>query len=445
VIERIIALVLLGGLMLVLQQVATPDLVASFRAISLAAGFALLAAAVLGNVVERIGLPRLTGYLLFGLICGPYALRLITPTMASQLQLVNGLAVTLIAFIAGMELNIERLVKRLAVFAAFGTTMIVITFAGLLLVLLAAWPWLPIAPAATGLERVALALVLTTLVVSFSPTVTIAVITESRARGPLSELVLALVILGDLALILFFTLAMQFARAATGGSPDDVGLLARLLWEMVGSLAFGALIGALFALYLRAIARELTIVLLAVCVLMTGTAQVFHFESLLVALSAGIVVENIAPRGAALRDAVENGALPVLVVFFVAAGATLNLGALTVVGPIALTLAVTRGFWIKIGSRVGARLTRLDATLANQAWKGLISQAGVTLGLTTIVAAEFPTWGADVQMLMVAMIGLHEVVGPILFRAALVNAGEVGRFDVERVVSVDEPNRALTR
>lgn len=310
-IERLVALVLLGGLMLVIQQAAAPDLVASFRAISLALGFAMLAAAVLGNVVERIGLPRLTGYLFFGLICGPYALRLITPTMASQLQLVNGLAVALIAFIAGMELNFARLVKRLTVFAAFGATMIVITFAGLLLVIFAAWPWLPIAPAATGAERLALALVLTTLVVSFSPTVTIAVITESRARGRLSELVLALVILGDLALILFFTLVMQFARTTTGGGVDDVGLFVRLVWEIVGSLAFGALIGAVFALYLRAVGRELTIVLLAVCAVVTGTAQLLHFESLLVALSAGIVVENIAPpRGDALRDAVENGALP---------------------------------------------------------------------------------------------------------------------------------------
>lgn len=429
-IGRVVALALLGGFMMVLQQTATPDLLASFRAISLALGFALLAAAVLGNVAERLGLPRLTGYLLFGLICGPYALRLITPAMASQLQLVNGLAVALIAFIAGMELNFARLWHRLGTFAAFGSATIGVTFLGLFAFLLVVWAWLPIAPGAVGAERIALALVLTVLLVSFSPTVTIAVVTESRARGPLSELVLALVILGDLALILFFTGAMQFARSATGGAADDVGLLARLLWEVVGSLAFGALIGAAFALYLRAIGRELTIVLLAACALMTGTAQWLHFESLLVALSAGVVVENIAPpRGDALRDAVENGALPILVVFFVAAGATLRLDALAIVGPIALMLAAVRGVFIRMGSSVGARLTRLEPGLARHAWKGLISQAGVTLGLATIVATEFPGWGTETQMIMVALIALHEVAGPILFRSALASAGEIGKFD----------------
>ena len=427
---RILALGLLVVVMLLLQRTSTPDFVSSFRAISLALGFALLAATVLGSIVERVGLPRLTGYLLFGIICGPYALSLITPTMASQLQIVNGLAVALIAFIAGLELNLAKLFKRLASLAVFGAATVSLTLSGILLTCWLLWPWLPIAPQATGAERLALALLTSTLIMSFSPTVTIAVIAESRARGPLSELVLALVILGDLALIFLFTLAMQFARVTTGAAAEEVGLLARLLWEIFGSLAYGALIGALFALYLRSIGRELTVVLLAMCALITGTAGWLHFESLLVALSAGIVVENIAPpRGDALRDAVENGALPVLVVFFVAAGASLNLDALAVVGPIALGLAAIRGTSIRLGALVGSRLTQLEPSLARESWKGLISQAGVTLGLTTIVATEFPGVGAQIQTVILALTAIHVIVGPILFRSALANMREIGVLD----------------
>lgn len=429
---RILALALLVVVMLLLQRTSTPDVVSSFRAISLGLGFALLAATVLGGIVERIGLPRLTGYLLFGIICGPYALSLITPAMASQLQIVNGLAVALIAFIAGLELNLSRLVKRLASLAVFGTATILLTFTGVLIACWVLWPWLPIAPTAGGAERISLALLTTTLIMSFSPTVTIAVIAESRARGPLSELVLALVILGDLALIFFFTLAMQFARFTTGAAADEVGLLARILWEIFGSLAFGALIGALFTLYLRSIGREVTIVLLAMCVLITGTAGLLHFESLLVALSAGIVVENIAPpRGDELRDAVENGALPVLVVFFVAAGASLQLDLLAVLGPIALGLAAVRGVSIRLGALVGARLTRLDPMLARESWKGLISQAGVTIGLATIVATEFTGVGVQIQTVVLATTAIHVIVGPILFRAALASVGEVGVLDAQ--------------
>ena len=62
-------------------------------------------------------------------------------------------------------------------------------------------------------------------------------------------------------------------------------------------------------------------------------------------------------------------------------------------------------------------------------WMGLVSQAGVTLGLTILIASEFPGWGLQVQTLMVALIAIHELVGPILFRSALGKAGEIGRMD----------------
>ena len=62
-------------------------------------------------------------------------------------------------------------------------------------------------------------------------------------------------------------------------------------------------------------------------------------------------------------------------------------------------------------------------------WMGLVSQAGVTLGLTIIVAQQYPRWGVALQTLVVALIAIHEVIGPVLFRAALALAGEIGRMD----------------
>jgi Kef-type K+ transport system membrane component KefB len=428
---RAAAFLLLLGLMLLLRRTVAPEGIAALRTIDLALGVALVAASLLGDLAERVRLPRLSGYLFFGLISGPYVLSLLTPAMARQLQVVNGLAIALIAIIAGLEINFGRMRSRLRAILTFGGVTILVMFGGLFALLSLAWPWLPIAPAAGGLERIAMAAVVTTLVVSFSPTVTIAVIAESRARGPLSELVLAVVVLADLALILFFTFAMQFVRwVSAAGAADDISLFVRLLWEIVGSLCYGALIGATFALYLRFVGRELTVVLLGLCALITGTAAWLHFEALLVALAAGLVVENIAPpEGDALRDAVERGALPVLVVFFVAAGAMLQLDALAEIWLLAVVLSLARIGWIRAGTAVGRRAAGLEAGPSGATWMGLVSQAGVTLGLTTIVAGEFTDWGIRVQALMVALIALHEIVGPILFRAALTEAGEIGRLD----------------
>ena len=394
-------------------------------------GLALIAATLTGGLFEAVGLPRVSGYLIFGLACGPYVADIISASMARKLQLLNGLAVTLIAFIAGLELNFARLQPRIRTMLRLGTTVLVLLYPLFFGLFWAAWPLLPVAPEMTGWARVAGAALLTCIVVSFSPTVTLAVIAESRSRGPLSELVLAVVVLADLALIVLFTLVMQLARWATsGGAGLDAELLARLVWEVAGSIALGAAVGALFGLYLRLVGRELTLALLGVCVILSGAGQTLHLEPLLAALAAGLVVENIArPEGDALKHAVERGALPVLVVFFAGAGASLHLDALLVVGPLAVFISLARLLAVRVTTRGAARAAGVPSPEGPLVWTGLVSQAGVTLGLTILVASEFPGWGRQMQTLAVALITIHELIGPVLFRRALQEAGEVGAMD----------------
>jgi Kef-type K+ transport system membrane component KefB len=425
--RRVLALVLTVAIATAVLSSAAPAVGAPT---ALGLGFALIAAALVGTLFERIHLPRLSGYLIFGLICGPYLANIITRPMARDLQFVNGMAIALIALIAGLELNYQRLRPRIGAMVRLGAGTLALMYAVLYPLIWFAWPWLPIEPEATGAARVALALLLTTVVVSFSPTVTIAVIADTRARGPYSEAVLAVVVIGDLALIVVFTLSMQLVRWATGAAmPGDASLLARLLWEIFGSMAFGATLGALFAMYMRLVGRELTVALLGLCVLLSQLGPRLHFEPLLAALAAGLVVENIAPpSGDALKDAVERGALPILIVFFAAAGASLHLDALAVIGLTAAVISVVRMATIRGAVAATVRWSRLNRD-CEPVWMGLVSQAGVTLGLTILVASEFEDWGGRVQSLMVALIAMHELIGPVLFRAALARAGEIGGMD----------------
>jgi Kef-type K+ transport system membrane component KefB len=427
-------LIALAVTMLVVTSVVwtSPSLPAS-RPTALALGFALIAAALAGELLERLRLPRVTGYLLFGMVCGPYLGNIITRPMARELQLINGVAVVLIAFIAGLEMNVRRLRPRLRAMLQLGSITMLVLYVVMFVVFWLAWPWLGLAPELAGLQRVAVAALLTTLVASFSPTVTIALITESRASGPLSELTLAVVILADLLLILVFTLIMQVVRYAFGGT-QEIGLVVGLSWEVFGSFAFGLAVGAVFALYLRFVGRELPVVLLAVCALITGLGAQLHLEPLLAALAAGLVVENISTSsGEMLKEATERGALPVLVVFFAAAGASLQLDALATIGTVALVVAALRMVLLRAATRMGATYARVEDPVGGLVWMGLVSQAGVTLGLTLIVAGEYPAWGGPIQTLLVALIAIHQLIGPVLFRAALARAGEIGRMGREEL------------
>jgi Kef-type K+ transport system membrane component KefB len=430
--RRLVALLLLLGTAVLVTRYGGSG--SDPRSIGFAFGFALIAAALAGDLFERIRLPRITGYLVFGVVCGPFVANIISRPMARELTIVNGLAIALIAFMAGLELNFQRLLPRLRAMIAIGAIQLGVMYTALFALGWLVWPWLPILPEATGLARVTLAALLATLVVSFSPTVTIAVIADSRARGPLSELVLALVVISDLALIVMFTLAMQAVRWTLGAisAEEDVSLLARLAWEIFGSFAFGAIVGSLFAFYLRLVGREVTLMLLALCVVLSQVGAAFHFEPLLAALAAGLVVENIAPpNGDALKNAVERGALPVLVVFFAAAGASLHLDALSSIGLIAVAVSAVRFVFVRAAGYLaaGVQVPGVAPEVAQMSWMGLVSQAGVTLGLTIIVASEFPEWGARVQTLMVSLIALHELIGPVLFRLALARAGEIGKME----------------
>ena len=220
-----------------------------------------------------------------------------------------------------------------------------------------AWPWLPIAPDATGTSKLAIIAIVVVIVVSFSPTMTAAVIAETGSRGKLSDFVLAMVVLADLIVLVLFSLAMQFARAAfSEGAPEDVNLLVRLAWEIGGALAFGSLVGAVFALYLRYVGREVTLALLVVALLLSQVGVSQRVEPLLAAMAAGIVIANVAvAQGETLKAAIRSGALPLLVVFFVAVGTSLRLDTLAAAGVAAIGLALARIGLIWIGARAGLR------------------------------------------------------------------------------------------
>ncbi len=410
---------------------------------ALALGFTLLGAWVTGDVLRRFNVPRLTGYLLFGIVVGPYLGNLITEAMAGQLQVITGVATTLIALIAGLTLNLERLGRRLLSIAYMTGVMLAVAMIGLFAIAWVAWPWLPVAPESTGLAKLAVIVLLVAMVVSFSPTMTAAVITETGARGRLTDTVLAIVVLADLAILVLFSVFMQFARFAfQDGTDDGIDILVRFAWEIGGAVAFGVLVGALFALYMRYVGREITIVLFAVCGVLSQVGTMQQFEPLLAAVAAGLVIENLAiAQGDTLRTAVQRGAPPVLIVFFVAVGASLQLDALATVGVAAIGLSIVRVGLIRFGSVAGMRVSGVEPAVGKHAWTGLISQAGITLGFAAVVATEFPGWGNQVQLLLVGSLAIHELVGPILFRHGLTRAGEL-EADVARplvVVSNREP------
>jgi Kef-type K+ transport system membrane component KefB len=203
--------------------------------------------------------------------------------------------------------------------------------------------------------------------------------------------------------------------------------LGSVVWEILGAILFGAILGGAVSLYLRWIRRELFLFAIMVTFFGAEVARLGHVEVLLTLLTAGFVTENVSrPRHArALRRAMERSAAPVFVVFFALAGASMHLSEVRELWPLVLPIVIIRLLAIWSGTNLGGRWGGASEIERKNVWMGLVSQAGVAIGLATVVAQAYPTKGAELRTLFLAVIAVNESIGPVLFRFALSRSGEL--------------------
>ena len=200
-----------------------------------------------------------------------------------------------------------------------------------------------------------------------------------------------------------------------------------MAWEIGGALLVGAALGGAIAMYLRFVGRELFLFAMLLAFFGAEIARLAHVETLLTLLSAGFVAENVSPRelGESLRSAMERSAAPVFVVFFALAGASLHISELPVLWPLALPIVAVRLGGIWLGTQLGGRWGGASAAERRYVWMGLVSQAGVAIGLATVLAQVYPERGAEIRTLFLTVIAVNETIGPIFFRRALSASGEI--------------------
>lgn len=426
-IRRVVVLALLIGGALLLEPLRVPtEGVIAPKSLFLF-GILLLTADTFGAVAHDVGLPRLLGYLVAGLALGPSLSGIVPAGVLEDLSMMKRLAVGLIGLLAGAELRIADLKAR-------HRAILFILVLQVAAVLLSVWgftlvsrAWFPFLEGLSAAPLVFVALLFAATLTVNSPMVTLALLTETKASGPLAKTTLGVVLVADVAVILLFTAAFSLAQASLGGATAGaVEILFRLLREVLGSILAGALVGGVLSLYLRFVKREMVVFAVVVVFATAAAAQALGFELLLSLLVAGFLVENVAPvRAEPLVETLHQMAVPVFVIFFAMAGAELHLQEFAAVWALVLAVALVRMGAIFVGARTGGRLGAAEPQVTRDVWMGLVSQAGVALGLATIVADRLPVVGLAMQTVTVGVIAFNESVGSVLFRRGLDRAGEI--------------------
>ena len=390
--------------------------------------FLILAADSVGALASMVRLPRIAGYLVTGLVFGPSLLGTVSTEATEQLAPVSSLAIALIAFLAGAELRWKELRERGVVILKILASEMTMTLVGITVLLYVIRGHVPFLRGLDGPSALALCLLFASVAVVHSPAVTMALLTETGARGPVARTTLGVVLIADVAVILLFSAVLTLVRSVVpspaGGATASH---APIVWEIFGALVVGALLGAVVAAYLRFVQRELFLFAIVVAFFGAEIARVTHVETLLALLTAGFVAENASKpqAGEALRSAMERSAAPVFVVFFALAGASMHVSEFPVLWPLVIPIVLVRMAAMWAGTQIGGRWGGASPVERRWVWMGLVSQAGVAIGLATVLAQVYAERGAEMRTLFLTVIALNESLGPILFRQALGRSGEI--------------------
>ena len=400
-------------------------------------GFLLLTAYLTGDLLSRFKFPKITGYILAGIILGPFLFELIDRRTVQELKLIDDLALTFIALAAGGELRLDDLRRRKKSIILTTLFLTVIVFGGVAGSTMLASPWISFLQGRPAGHVLAMAMILGTLAVARSPSSAIAIISECRSKGPFTEMVLGVTVVMDVLVIIIFAVVLSICQVlTTHGTAFDVYLIIEITGKLGASILAGLTLGWIISIYIEYVKAELPVFILALAFLVTFLSKQlthsleqfyglsFHLEPMLICMTAGFQVRNFSRSGNVFMEKINNSSLPIYVIFFSLTGAALDLHVLGNIWMIAIILVLSRSIFIWIGAYVGSVLSGDPPGFRRMSGLSFITQAGVSLGLAGIVVRRFPEWGHILGAVIVAIISINQIIGPVTFKMALMRVGE---------------------
>jgi len=398
----------------------------------------LFASDYFAKFLRKTRLPLITGFLVTGIVCGPHVLNLIEAEAIDSLGFINDIALAFIAFAAGAELYLKEIRSHTKSITWNTLGQLIVTFfIGTVAVFLLA-SYIPfMKEMATG-SKIAVALLAATIFLASSPSSAIAVISEMRAKGPFSKTSMGVTVIKDVLVIILFAISLSLTVSIVSESDFNFTNIFILLLELALALTIGYLLGKLISLILSV---KMRIFLKTVLILSLGYGIfVFahylyelsseylkieiHVEPLLISIIASFSVTNYSKYRMEFRKILEDTGPAVYVAFFTLVGAMLSIDILARVWFIALILFLVRFVAMFVGSYIGSTLAGDPPVYKRISWMAYITQAGVSLGLVTVVAGNFSEWGAEFATIIIAVIVLNQIVGPPLFKWAINRVGE---------------------
>ncbi len=407
----------------------------------LAIGIAMTAGLLLSRLVKKLKLPAVTGYLIAGILVGPYCLGLlgvpglgfVSTENVKDYEILCDVALGFIAFAIGNEFRLSQLkaigkqATIIGIFQAIVATIVVDV------ALIAIHHFMP--------DKLPLeaAIVLGAIATATAPAATLMVVRQYKAKGKLTDILLPVVAIDDAVGLVVFAISLGVAKSVS--STDGMSLTSVLvepLLEVVMSLLLGVVLGVLFSTaekFFNSNSKRLTLsitfVIMAVALSMLKF-EVFGvhigFSSLLVCMMLGTIFCNMCDFSEEIMGKTDKWTAPLFLLFFVLSGAELEFSVFgdPIIILVGVVYILTRALGKYYGAGWSARFTKCDSPIVKYLGITLFPQAGVALGMSVIVAAELGSGaGTLVRNITLFAVLIYELVGPMLTKIALTKAGDI--------------------
>jgi len=376
----------------------------------------LFSGLVFGRAVKLAKLPNVTGYLVAGLLIGPFVLRLVPADTVKGLEVVSEMALAFIAFSIGSEFKLTYLKK-------VGPMPVVIAvFEGLTASVAVA-----LALVMFGFDT-ELALLLGAIASATAPAATIMVIKQYRARGPVTETLMSVVALDDAVALIAFGFAVAIVNMMQNPGETSVVLsILKPVGEILGSLLTGFLLGLAFKFPLRYFKKDSNRLIITCGFVFLGSslASMLGMSPLLLCMAMSATLVNVSSEGGSILKLADTVTPPIFLMFFVVSGMELDITVLPRVGLIGILYIIFRVVGKISGAAIGAAIMKAPGTIRKYLGFSLVPQAGVAIGLSLLAAQLVPQYAQTIRAVVLSATLIYELTGPAITKASLGRAGEL--------------------
>lgn len=375
----------------------------------------MLSALICGRLVKHINMPNVTGYLIAGLILGPFLTNLIPADMVTNFSVASDMALGFIAFSIGSEFKISYFKKVgaapivIACCESFGAVLIVT-----LTCILLKFP-LP------------LAILLGAIAAATAPAQTIMVVKQYNARGPMTSMLMSVVAIDDATALIAFGFAATIVKAMEESRGISILSILEPVYEVGVSFVLGFLLSIIMIIFFRHFkkASNRLCVMVGILFLTIWISNQIGGSALLSCMALGAGLVNLFDEVDKVMEITNSFTPPLLMLFFAISGAGFDVAALKGIGLIGIVYVVMRVIGKMLGAYVGGKIMKQDEKTCRYLGPTLMPQAGVALGLIMVAQTIVPKYGSQISTVILCSTFIYSILGPSVAKWALTKAGEI--------------------